>query len=509
MPRKIRPQRSARSKEQSSSLRSITVFLLSFATIYGGVIQLFPSGTAIISSEQRGLVPYLTAYGVWLCLGWIPSAMLAFLVHESVGALDGFGKGWQSIAARHFKSFLICVFLFLILPITVAVGFQLVRAYQSKNGPQREYYNDGSLHTLKTLNGGILHGIEATWDPKGNKTLELFYMNGKPDGTETRWDDSQMVLRGTWKDGLRTGVWEEWHRNGKPKSRGEYAINADASASNRNGRWTIWAENGQKISEGNYVAGARNGAWSEWYPSGQIKQQGQYGTEKLSDGSQAIDRRVGLWTEWYENGQMASKGEWANGAKQGDWQEWFDNGQKRFEGRLVDGRGASGTRWNHNGDIVRTFKKEKGENGETFTKINTYHPNGKLRATFSAKLNGKSHGPFEAWSTQGTKHASGFFLNGEKDGVWTYWDPSGKELGKETWQNGKLKTPAIAKPQAVQQAQQRRTLLRRRQAAARANAAEAKAASDAVEEKDPNSHKQGDDGDLNTPGFDDFSTENE
>lgn len=507
MPRRTRPKLSARSKEQgSSSFRSIVVFLLSFTVVYGGVIQLFPSDAAIVADKQSGLVPYLTAYGVWIFAGWAPCATLAFLVQEAVGTLGGFGHEWQSVAARHFKAFLICVFLFLILPVGGAIGFKLTKTYRSKNGPQREYYSDGSLNTLKTLKNGIPHGIETAWDTKGNKTLELFYANGKLDGIETRWDDSQMVLRGTWKEGLRSGIWEEWHLNGKPKSHGEYAVDTDSNVSNRNGRWTTWADNGQKTSEGDYVMGARSGPWAEWYASGQKKLQGQYGTEKLSDGSEAVDRRIGIWTEWHENGQPKSKGEWANGAEQGEWQEWFDDGQKHFEGMRVDGRGVSGTSWNRNGEIARTFKAEKDANGETITKIKVYHPNGKLRATFAAKLDGKSHGPFEAWSSQGAKQVAGSFLDGEKNGVWTYWDANGKELGQETWDKGKLKTPSIAKPQAAQQAQQRRTLLRRRQALARANASKVNDAAAAAKEGE--SEQAPNQGDSNALDIEDFQIEN-
>lgn len=470
MPRNNYAKRSG--GNDSSWFRSIVVFLIPFVAVYWGVLQLFPSDAAIGGANQGGLVPYFTAYGVWLCFGWIPSAMLAFLGHELIGVLGGFGPSWRSVAARNLKLFLIGVLVFLILPFGGAIGFKLFQVYRTKNGPQRTYYADGSLHVVKNLKSGIPHGIETTWDNKGNKTLELSYSNGKTEGGETRWEDGQMVLRGTWKEGLRAGLWEEWHRNGKPKSRGEYAIDADGK-SYRSGRWTTWADNGQKTSEGDYLVGARSGEWTEWYASGQIKQQGAYGTEKLSDGSEAVDRRVGLWTEWHENGQPKSKGHWANGAEQGEWQEWYESGQKRFEGVRVDGRSVSGTTWHPSGEIARTFAEEKDAQGKIITKTKTYYPNNKLKMSFGTMSDGKSHGAFEAWSAQGVKQVAGSFVEGEKNGVWTYWDPKGNELGKESWENGVLKSPAIAKPRAAQARQRRALQQRQKSELARKKAEEA------------------------------------
>ena len=57
------------------------------------------------------------------------------------------------------------------------------------------------------------------------------------------------LLKGTYKNGKKDGLWTEWDENGRKRIKG---INKDGR---RDGLWTWWYENGQKEGEDNYKNG--------------------------------------------------------------------------------------------------------------------------------------------------------------------------------------------------------------------------------------------------------------
>ncbi len=61
----------------------------------------------------------------------------------------------------------------------------------------------------------------------------------------------------------------------------------------KDGLWTWWYENGQKLKEETYKGGKEDRSWTSWYKNGQ----------KKFEGISKDGKRDGLWTDWDENGK--------------------------------------------------------------------------------------------------------------------------------------------------------------------------------------------------------------
>ena len=86
---------------------------------------------------------------------------------------------------------------------------------------------------------------------------------------------------------------------------------------------TEWYENGKKKKEGTYKNGVKDGLWIEWYDNGHKYMERSYNKYGKWDG---------LWTSWYVSGLKYSEGTYNNGRKEGLWTWWYNvNGRKQCE----------------------------------------------------------------------------------------------------------------------------------------------------------------------------------
>ena len=68
---------------------------------------------------------------------------------------------------------------------------------------------------------------------------------------------------GAYKNGLKTGPWENYYENGQLESRGEYV--------NGNGVRETYRRNGQLWRRDEFVDGKRNGLFENYYENGQLR----------------------------------------------------------------------------------------------------------------------------------------------------------------------------------------------------------------------------------------------
>ena len=74
----------------------------------------------------------------------------------------------------------------------------------------------------------------------GGHFLKGTYRNGKREGVwEEYFDKGQLRLKGTWKNGKREGVWETYHDNGQLSEKRTY------KDGKREGLWELYDKNGQ------------------------------------------------------------------------------------------------------------------------------------------------------------------------------------------------------------------------------------------------------------------------
>lgn len=134
-------------------------------------------------------------------------------------------------------------------------------------------------------------------------------------GPAVRWSQSEphtVEARGSYRNGLRHGLWT-----------GFYPSQARKSLTH-------------------YIEGRENGHAQRWYESGALKAEGEF-----IDG-----QRHGVWTHYYEDGSKSESGGYWMGKRLGDWTGWYPNGNRRYL-RLYTANGSdSWTEWDEGGRVV-------------------------------------------------------------------------------------------------------------------------------------------------------------
>lgn len=84
----------------------------------------------------------------------------------------------------------------------------------------------------------------------------------------------------------------------------------------KDGPFIAYASGGDMMIEGSYRNGVQQGEWTLWYENGV-----RASIDHYDDGVQD-----GLHTSWYANGQKALEGQYRHGKRQGVWTEWDPSG---------------------------------------------------------------------------------------------------------------------------------------------------------------------------------------
>ena len=140
----------------------------------------------------------------------------------------------------------------------------------------------------------------------------------------------------------------------------------------------------QKASEGAYQDGEEVGVWTFYRRDGSKSVQYSY---EYSDEDGSRNRR---WTKWYESGRKLEEGSYKGGRRAGVWMRWYESGQKSSEG----------------------LRNGLSDNDQV--------------------------GRWTWWRESGAKWVDGNFqANGERDGIWTYYDDDGEVAKTETYRYGR------------------------------------------------------------------------
>ena len=119
------------------------------------------------------------------------------------------------------------------------------------------------------------------------------------------WDNGNMKLEGSYKDGLMNGKWT-WYREDGKKMVKAYYVDGNGNGdkmiyedlgiprNGADGELTFWNENGQKMYKGTFKDGEQDGKWTFWYENGQKKERGNFKN----------DKRIGEWTYYNDDGSI-------------------------------------------------------------------------------------------------------------------------------------------------------------------------------------------------------------
>lgn len=135
--------------------------------------------------------------------------------------------------------------------------------------PKEEVPAEGPLPEEAVFEGRTVQYYREFYPRGGGLKVEYtYYLEGDTKvehGTFTEYyENGQIMIQGTYRDGKKEGFWKEYLRNGVPKAEGTYQNDK------KEGLWIIYYPGGKKHFEGMYRNGERDGEWIEYAGDGSV-----------------------------------------------------------------------------------------------------------------------------------------------------------------------------------------------------------------------------------------------
>ena len=201
------------------------------------------------------------------------------------------------------------------------------------------------LESEKTLNGShrLIHGIRSEY-------IDAEFTDGLYNGTYEYHKNNVLVEKGTYKEGVKNGIFTEYYSDGTPKS--ETPI-TDGKV---DGVVKEYHPDGTLESEKGYKAGKEHGPERYWeFGANKPRIERNY-FEGVPDGRQyrEISSNVGDYVEvahfdkgvptgeflqtWAESGDIKERGSYKDGKKHGVWEQIRRDGKKESEITYAGGK---------------------------------------------------------------------------------------------------------------------------------------------------------------------------
>jgi antitoxin component YwqK of YwqJK toxin-antitoxin module len=280
----------------------------------------------------------------------------------------------------------------------------------------RERYPDGKIKIVRTI----------AQDAEGN------YYN---DGGWLMYDRQQRpIASGTYVRGAMEGDWERVHESASgglfsqiPFNlfEGPYLSRANFVRNKIDGVWTISDKSGKLICSITYENGVRNGLASWFYPSGK----GKMREATFKDGVPH-----GIVLQWDQQGKVQRREQFVDGRRVIRKKSNFANQQlaseRVFRDRKLTPQGSDDW-W---AAKPATFARD-GEEVQ-YGPVAEWYPNRQPKMT-GRYVDGERDGLFTWWHPSHNKKAEGSFSRGQRIGLWRYWHESGMKRSEGRFENDK------------------------------------------------------------------------
>ena len=185
---------------------------------------------------------------------------------------------------------------------------------------------------------------------------------------------------------------------------------------------TEYHNTGEFRAKGLYIAGNRVNEWIYYYPNGKIEQRGLYDKK---------GRPKGVWRWYYENEALMREEAYVNGKREGPMTDYTEEGKILTKGEHFDGM-KEGV-WIYETPEYKEIGKFTADKQDS-TWRSYYMPKGKPR--FEGKfLNGEPEGLHTWYYENGTKMFFGSYAGGLKQGDWRFYDDTGYNYLTVTFDN--------------------------------------------------------------------------
>lgn len=138
-----------------------------------------------------------------------------------------------------------------------------------RSGAWKFYYPDGKLEQQGNYLNGLEDGLWTWYYPNGSIRREENYFRGKEDGISTEYDENARIIAGgSFIEGLEEGQWT--YLTGDITEKGSYKTGL------KDGVWKQFYPDGVLKFEGGYVQGSPDGKHKLYYETGKIKEEQYY-----------------------------------------------------------------------------------------------------------------------------------------------------------------------------------------------------------------------------------------
>lgn len=290
-----------------------------------------------------------------------------------------------------------------------------------KTGEWYYYYSDGVLSSKETYTDGMLNGPYVDYVENGEKKVEATYDKGKlVNELVFYWPNGVIKERIPLKNSERSGPYVSYHPNGRKAS--EYTMVKGEGV----GAYTSWHKNGKVNSKGDLKNDLFVGTFTSYYDNGQVYASGNY----------VNGDRDGSFTYYHRNGVKYQEGTWKKGKRTGAWKEWYDNGVLSSESTYIDDKwDGDHKEYDPEGKLIYIHNYKKGN----LSSVTIYDKSGK-EIDKRREQNGSIHMVY--YDFQRLKVSEGMLENGEREGTWKFFYPSGVLKAKENYSKGVVQETA-------------------------------------------------------------------
>lgn len=229
------------------------------------------------------------------------------------------------------------------------------------NGFIKSFYTNGVAKEMYSFKDGLKTGVFEERTANGVLSVAGEFVNGKKNGSwEYYFFDGTLEKKENFSNDSLHGSYAVYYSDGKIDTEGTYNLGK------KKGLWTWKTESGNVEIFGSFSEDKQDGKWEYYYPDGGLSYTAQFDKGK----------KTGTWCYLYENGKEYKKGNFANDQKEGLWQTWYETGILLMSGSYHYGKeiGEWQNFWD-NGKLKNKSTFKKGIlNGEWFS----YTPDGNL-----------------------------------------------------------------------------------------------------------------------------------
>ncbi len=310
-----------------------------------------------------------------------------------------------------------------------------------KQGVWKEFYDNGIIKEEKKFRDDAVDGYVKSYDKEGNLSNTEKFNNGKQvknapelaklDVYKDFYDDGTLKYEGGYINGMPVGT--HYHYKLKyicdslPVARDDTSdvmIKKQICRNRPIPDSAIVFNEGIKTDYG-AVDSLRNrvGIWSEYFNTGEFRAKGLY----------ANDKRVGDWIFYYANGKAEQKGKYdKKGRAQGEWKWFYENGSLMREETYVNNlRDGLMTEYTEDGKVITKGEfVEDQQQGIWVYETAEYKEIGKYVDDKPDSLWKRYYMPKEKLRYEGR------FLNGDEDGVHTWYYANGRKMAQGSYSGG-------------------------------------------------------------------------